>query len=71
MGQFDGHRVGLREKGTNKLITAYPYKITGPDDQVIRRVKNWYYQTNCICHDQFSTAYVDFLDDEEMKQYAL
>lgn len=71
MGRFENQRIGLREKGTNKLIIAYPYKINGTDEQVSRRVKNWYYQTNCCTTDHLLKIFVDFLDDEELKQYSL
>jgi len=71
MGRFDGHKIGLREKETNKLIIAYPYTIEGADEQVVKKVKDWYYQTSCEAEDQLLTAFVDFLSDDEIKQYTL
>ena len=71
MGRFDGQRIGLREKDTNKLITAYPYNVTGTDVEIIKRVKDWFYQTSCSAEDVLLRSYVDFLDDEEMKQYSM
>jgi hypothetical protein len=71
MGRFDGQRIGLRDNLTGKLIIAYPYNVSGPDELVCRRVKNWYYQTNCSVEEQLKTAYVDFLTDDEISEYAL
>ena len=71
MGRFDGHKIGLREKETNKLIVAYPYTTEGADEQVVKKVKDWYYQTSCEAEDQLLTAFVDFLSDDEIKQYTL
>ena len=52
MGRFDGHRIGLREKETNRLITAYPYNVAGTDEEIIKRVRDWFYQTSCSAEDQ-------------------
>lgn len=68
MGIFEGaERVGLRDKETEKLIAVYPEKPTGTDDEIIKIVKDWYYQQGCGAEEEMRNAYVDTLTDEEIK----
>jgi hypothetical protein len=69
MGKLDGRRVGLRDKDTKELVIAYPYEVSGTDEEISKRVRDWYYQTSCEAEDQLLNSYVDRLNNEEMDQY--
>ncbi len=70
MGRFNGQRVCLRERETNKLIIAYPFTLSGTDEQINRRVKNWFYQVTCSADCHLLTAFVDTLNEDELEIYA-
>lgn len=71
MGRFDGQRIGLREQGTNELLIACPFTVNGTDEQIDKRVKNWFYQVSCSAESHLPTAFVDFLDEDELERYSL
>lgn len=61
-------KIGLRNKKSNKLVAVYPHEVTGTDDEIIKTVKDWYYQTSCGAEDQLLDLIVDELDDTEIKE---
>ncbi|MDP4178940.1 MAG: hypothetical protein Q8900_11450 [Bacillota bacterium] len=68
MGKFEGiEKIGLRDKKTGKLKAVYPYKPEGADDEIIKAVRDWYYQQNCSAEDELLNLKVDFLTDNEIK----
>lgn len=71
MGKLDGQRIGLRDKDTKELIIAYPHITGGTDEQISKKVKDWYYQTSCEAEDQILNSYVDRLNNDEMNKYQL
>lgn len=46
MGKYSEF-VGIRDKDTNRLIVAYPEKVSGTDEEIENKVKFWYYQKDC------------------------
>ncbi|TJX14156.1 hypothetical protein E9840_06685 [Tissierella creatinini] len=70
MGRFEGQRIGLRESGTNRLIIAYPFTVTGSDEQIKRRVRTWFYLVTCSAECLLPNTFVDFLNEEEIEKYA-
>jgi hypothetical protein len=68
MGKFgDSERVGLRDNDTKKLIAVYPYKPAGTDEEVTKTVRDWYYKQGCTEEDELRHAFVDLLNENEMK----
>lgn len=68
MGKFaHGGSIGLRDKTTQKLIAVYPFTPEGSDDEVEKKVRDWYYKQSCAAEDQLLTAYVDVLTESEIK----
>jgi len=64
MGKLESaERIGLKDKASNKILAVYPYKATGTDAEIIKIVRDWYYQQNCAAEDQLLTAYVDVLTE--------
>lgn len=70
MGRFEGQRIGLREVGTNRLIIAYPFTVSGSDELINKRVKNWFYLVTCSGECLLPNTFVDCLNEEEIKEYA-
>lgn len=62
-------KVGLRNKGTKKLIVVYPFKPEGTDAEIDKTVKDWYYKQSCSAEDEILNAYVDFLTENELKSH--
>lgn len=68
MGKFTGTgMIGLRDKQTKEIIAVYPGKAEGTDEEIIKIVRDWYYQQSCAAEDRLLTAYVDVLTDSEIK----
>jgi hypothetical protein len=68
MGKFTGARmIGLRDRATKEIIAVYPDKVEGTDEEIIKIVRDWYYQQSCAAEDRLLTAYVDVLTDSEIK----
>ncbi len=63
----DGEKVGLRSKGTGKLIAVYPHNIKQTDKDTEKAVRDWYYQTSCAAEEELRLAYVDVVTEEEIK----
>lgn len=60
--------VGIREKGTDRLIAAYPEVINDANDREIEdKVKFWYYQKDCSAEHRMENYYVDNLTEREIK----
>jgi len=68
MSKFESaKKIGLRNKTTGKLISVYPYKVEGSDNEIQKVVRDWYYEQSCQAEDQLLDAYVDILTENEIK----
>lgn len=68
MGNFENAKaIGLRNKETDKLIVAYPFKAEGSDEEITKKVKDWYYMQHCSAEEELRNAYVDILTEAEVK----
>ncbi len=67
-GKFEAAgRAGIRDKETEELVAVYPYKVNGTDQEIERKVHNWFYERNndkCI---EVANYYVDTLNPIELK----
>lgn len=59
--------IGLRELGTNKLITVYPEKVQRLTEEIEDKVKTWYYQKDCGAEERLRNYFVDALSETEIK----
>lgn len=71
MNKFQGQKLGLREKETNKLISVYPYEVEGTDSEINKSVRDWFYKQDCGNDDILLNSYVDVLTDDEVKSRGL
>lgn len=62
------NRYGLIDKESNKILAVYPEQLTGNYEQITKTVMDWYYMQNCSAEEQFRTAYVDAVSDEDIKR---
>ncbi len=68
MGKFENATaIGLRNKETDKLIVVYPFNVEGSDEEITKKVTDWYYMQHCSAEDELRIAYVDILTDAEAK----
>lgn len=67
MRKFEGEKLGLRAKETDKLISIYPEILKGTDDEISKTVRDWFYKQACANEDILLTAYVDVLTQEEIQ----
>ena len=43
-GKFEAAgRAGIRDKETEELVAVYPYKVNGTDQEIERKVHNWFF----------------------------
>lgn len=61
-------KVGLRDKTTEKIVAMYPDKVEGTEEEIIKKVKDWFYNTSCAAEDMLKTLYVDALTDSEVRE---
>jgi hypothetical protein len=68
-GKFEAAgRVGLRANDTRELISVYPYKVEGTDDEIEQRVIDWYCQKKgCGEGNSIENYLVDTLNPGELK----
>jgi hypothetical protein len=59
--------IGLRDRATKEIIAVYPEVAEGTDEEIIKIVRDRYYQQSCAAEDRLLTAYVDVLTDNEIK----
>ena len=64
----DNVNIGIREKGSGKLIAVYPHKVSGDTSEVEEKVKFWFYQQSCIAEDILRESYVDIVPENELKE---
>lgn len=70
MGKLENaEKVGLKDKETGKLFAVYPGKIEGTDEEVDKKVRDWYYKQGCANEDNLRNAYVDVLTEKEIKGF--
>lgn len=68
MGKLESaEKIGIRSKKTDKILAVYPDKITGTDEEISRKVKDWYYTSSCEAEDELLSAFVDELTPEEIQ----
>ncbi|MFW6678781.1 hypothetical protein ACOAOT_14095 [Lacrimispora sp. AGF001] len=68
MGKFENaSAIGLRNKETDKLIAVYPFKAEGSDEEITKKVTDWYYMQDCSAEEELKNAYVDVLTEAEAK----
>ena len=68
MGKFESaSTIGLRNKETEKLIVVYPFKAEGSDEEITKKVTDWYYMQDCSAEEELKNAYVDVLTEAEAK----
>lgn len=72
MGKLESaEKICIRSKKTNKILAVYPDKITGTDEEITKKVKDWYYASGCEAEDELLTAYVDVMTSEEIQSREL
>ncbi len=59
--------VGLRDKTSHKLRAVYPEVPEGTDEEIIQKVRDWYYQQSCAAEDELLNLYVDGLTGPELR----
>lgn len=68
MGKFENaEKIGVRNKKTDELLAVYPDKVEGSDEEITRKVTDWYYTTSCSAEEELRTAYVDTVSAEELE----
>ena len=68
MGKFnDAAMIGIRNKKTDELIAVYPLKTEGSDEEITKKVTDWYYMQHCSAEDELRNAYVDVLTEAEIE----
>lgn len=62
-------KVGIRDRDTGKLISVYPHKVEGSDNEIEDKVKFWFYQQSCGAEEQLRNSFVDALTEKELKSF--
>lgn len=61
--------VGLRDKVTNKLIAVYPQSIEGSQQEIEKKVFDWYYAQGCSNENDLPRLSADVITEEELKSF--
>lgn len=68
MGTLEkAEKIGIRNKKTGELLKVYPFKAEGSDEEITKKVTDWYYMQFCSAEEELRTAFVDALTAEEIK----
>lgn len=68
MGKYKNtDQIGIRSKENNRIIAVYPGKLEGSDEEIEKKVKDWYYQQSCGAEEDLLHAIVDKLSDDEIR----
>ncbi len=59
-------RVGIRNKETNEIVSVYPYKVEGSDQEIEDKVKSWFYPNASENEKHFTDCFVDSLSYKEL-----
>lgn len=58
--------VGLRNEETHDIIAVYPERVDSLNDEIIKKVKDWYYIQGCANEENLIHSYVDILRGSEL-----
>lgn len=61
--------VGLRDKVTNKLIAVYPQSIEGSQQEIEKKVFDWYYSQGCSNENDLPRLFADVITEEELNSF--
>ncbi len=61
--------VGLKDKLTNKLIAVYPNPVEGTQQEIEKKVFDWYYAQGCSNENDLPRLFVSVLSEEELKNF--
>jgi hypothetical protein len=50
---------------TKKLLAVYPHETKGSNEEIRKKVRDWYYSQACENEEELRTSYVDILTKEE------
>lgn len=53
----------LKDKLTNKTIAVFPYEIDGSNEEIEKRVFDWYYAQGCSNEDELPRLFVDLVSE--------
>lgn len=69
MKNYNGKIVGLRDRGTDRLVAVYPHVAEGNDKEIEDKVSFWFYQQSCSAEETLRHCYVDVLTEKELKEH--
>lgn len=61
--------VCLKDKLTNKLIAVYPNPVEGTQQEIEKKVFDWYYAQGCSNENDLPRLFVSVLSEEELKNF--
>lgn len=61
MDNIQNKKVVLKDKVTEKTIAVYPFNIEGSQEEIEKKVFDWYYAQGCSNEDELPRLFVDIL----------
>jgi hypothetical protein len=61
--------MGLRDKVTNKLIAVYPQSIEGSQQDIEKKLFDWYYAQGCSNENDLPRLFADVITEEELNSF--
>ncbi|WP_010681041.1 hypothetical protein [Acetivibrio cellulolyticus] len=61
--------VGLKDKVTNKLVAVFPHSIEGSQEEIEKKVFDWYYAQGCSNENELPKLFVDVITEDELKNF--
>ena len=58
--------VGLRTKKTHEIVAVYPHLVDGLNQEVEKKVKDWYYTQDCDREEILAHCFVDIIRENEL-----
>ena len=63
MNNKQNKKAVLKDIVTDKTVAVYPYNIEGSQEEIEKKVFDWYYAQGCSNEEQLPKLFVDILSE--------
>ncbi len=63
MNYNQSRKAVLKDKLTNKTVAVFPYEIEGSNEEIEKKVFDWYYSQGCSNEEELPRLFVDLLSE--------
>ena len=63
MSYNQNKKAVLKDKLTNKTVAVFPHEIEGSNEEIKKKVFDWYYAQGCSNEEELPRLFVDLLSE--------